>query len=476
MEISVETKEFKYFNPNLQIDDFPEIKNYVEMLKLPLKVRKVKKLRKVLTLILIQFSQSNQVSIPVRHSSFKKIQFKPSWYTEHMNKTAIDILINNEIIKRIQTGYKTKHKSQPTIYEISDKISKKTFKPKKNNNKIITKKPITYIKIEDKKIKQKLLSPLLKEIYPQISTYIPKPIYKSINNLTHKYINNTNKYHPYHTQNSHKVELVEAILYRMELSSLLALESANRFFVNKLTVDGCKVPNPELHRVITYCKEGRNYRLTGARIYDSNEGNVQSLSKKTRKRIRICGEKTLELDYSSLHPNMAYAIKGVPVTEDPYLKVLNELGIDSKYREIAKVVNLVLFNAKGFSGAHGGVYNKIHKEKPQESKENKERRLENKRLYYEAKNQYGFEIKDWLHAFEKAHPEIKEFMFSGIGCEFQYVDSELIINVMRKLQEIDIYVYPIHDSVICQEKYKDIVEHVMYWEYYKMFNQGIKVK
>ena len=81
----------------------------------------------------------------------------------------------------------------------------------------------------------------------------------------------------------------------------------------------------------------------GGRFY-AEGGSWQTLSKTERQRITIDGEPTVEIDFSSFHPTLAYAECGLVPPADAY-------EIPGFPRELVKIAFNILLNSSGRNGA-----------------------------------------------------------------------------------------------------------------------------
>ncbi len=68
---------------------------------------------------------------------------------------------------------------------------------------------------------------------------------------------------------------------------------------------------------------------------------------------------------------------------------------------------------------------------------------------------------DVLNAISEYHKPIKDYFFKGIGMELMFIESDIMISLLLKLQELSIVALPIHDSVLVPESTKQTVKRVM---------------
>ncbi len=184
----------------------------------------------------------------------------------------------------------------------------------------------------------------------------------------------------------------------------------------------------------------------GGRFYG---GLWHHCKKDLRKTIRINGESTVELDYSSLHAHMAYAIKKLPKPEGD----LYELpGISD--RKYGKKAFLMMLNATTKRKAMG-AYNDDDeiKEDPNSPP---------------ASAVIGKLI-------EKHHPVIQQMFFKGLGLKFQYRDSKISETILKVLTKENIPCLSVHDSFIVQKKYQKRLTEVMTFAYQQEMGSESKV-
>ena len=176
-----------------------------------------------------------------------------------------------------------------------------------------------------------------------------------------------------------------------------------------------------------YCRDDFG---KGGRLYSGKNG-YQGLKSEQRKKIKIDGKKTVELDYSAYHPHLLYAIKGIQLNNDPY----------SFYgdRNTAKKALNIAINAKN----------------------------EKECIYaiMEATNLNQDQTKDLMKKMNQHHAEIQEYFYSDSGVILQNIDSQLAIKIVEAMQKKGIPCLPVHDSFICPESEKK----TLYFEMNEIF-------
>lgn len=194
----------------------------------------------------------------------------------------------------------------------------------------------------------------------------------------------------------------------------------------------------DMHRVFNRASKKFD---KGGRFYGPY---YQGIPSKFRKSILINGKKTTEYDYSGLHIRMLYHRLGLKFIEDPY-----SIG-DGSLREEYKLVSLISINAKK-QGAHFAVR--------------------------DALEDAGFAIADDLGAvmemmknFQTYHAPIEEFLFSGAGIDLQNKDSHIMNEILMRLHDQGICGLPIHDSVIVEKEYSELLQELMIQVYEEVMN------
>lgn len=175
----------------------------------------------------------------------------------------------------------------------------------------------------------------------------------------------------------------------------------------------------------------------GGRFYG---GWWEGLPKEIRKHIVIDGEKTVEMDYSGMHLRMLYASKGIDYIGDPYAIRSDS----SSLRPLCKLILLTVLNAESLKSAVAAIRKKM-KEDPSLP------RVDN--------------LTKCVNDFVAYHPTVAEFFFTGIGLRLQNVDARIAERIMLEMTGKSIPVLPVHDSFICAERHKKVLEESMVRNY-----------
>ncbi|WP_027359758.1 hypothetical protein [Desulforegula conservatrix] len=200
----------------------------------------------------------------------------------------------------------------------------------------------------------------------------------------------------------------------------------------------------DLHRVFN---DTLDY---GGRFYTKGANGYQQLRAEDRQNIRINGNKTVELDYSGLHPHLLYAEVGLQLTEDPYEAIMSNYNNipQCNYKDVrgfAKIALLALLNCK----------NEIEMVKACNYE------LFKNHYLHETLQKYGVTAKGILDIFKKAHQPIEHFFCSGKGLKLMRLDSQIALEVMLHFANMKQACLCIHDSFIVEEKNRDVLQAVM---------------
>lgn len=154
----------------------------------------------------------------------------------------------------------------------------------------------------------------------------------------------------------------------------------------------------------------------GGRLFG---GFWQPLPKWQRhKGLLIDGEEVATLDYGQMAPRILYGLAGVPApTTDSYLLP----GLEAQRKGVKKVMNALLFADKPLTRFPADT-----------------RKLFPTRIAFA----------QVVEALQQLHAPINHLFFTGIGHQVQFVESEILVNVLLALKTEGIIGLPVHDAVI----------------------------
>ena len=167
----------------------------------------------------------------------------------------------------------------------------------------------------------------------------------------------------------------------------------------------------------------------GGRLFG---GFWQPMSKVRRKdSIFIDGESVVTLDYGQMAPRIVYGIAGAsPPAGDLYTLP----GLEAHREGVKKIMSALLYKT----------------EPP-------------KRFPNGTRKYFPRDIK-MAHVMDKireAHHHIADLLFSGVGFEVFFRESEILVDVLLALKQIGITALPIHDAVVVKQSAADAAAQVM---------------
>lgn len=180
--------------------------------------------------------------------------------------------------------------------------------------------------------------------------------------------------------------------------------------------------------------------ITMKRVFNGDGGGRfygpywMSLPKEDRLKLLLENSPVCELDYGALHPTIAYAFKGIEVTEDPYT-------IDGCERNEVKKAFLVLFNCR------------------------------DRRQAIHTIRSFGIKnVAQLLDQIEQKHSAIAGMFYNkGFGLTLQNTDAWIAERVMKKLMEQGIVCLPIHDSFVVSKNHEADLRCAMNDSFYEVF-------
>ena len=172
----------------------------------------------------------------------------------------------------------------------------------------------------------------------------------------------------------------------------------------------------------------------------------QSIKEDWRKQIYINDEATVEVDYSGLHVNLLYGLKGIqPPKEDHY--ELEHILLDFTVKEQRKIVKGIVLNAIN-AATIKKAFQAYLANQPTDSKI---RRLKLKHRH----------LQPLLDAFIEKHPIIGEALGTDKGVELMKVDGRITAKVINHFTKKNIPILSIHDSYVIQNQYSGQLRTVM---------------
>ena len=168
-------------------------------------------------------------------------------------------------------------------------------------------------------------------------------------------------------------------------------------------------------------------------------GFWQQLPKSYRQHVRINDQPTVEVDYSGLHPSLAYALEGATPPLDPYALDLPTLNLPPELqRDLVKRLALDAINAKDRKSAFKAL-----------------RDYANSTGLTRALKELDVPVTltdalldNVLLAFEEANSAIKGYVGSDSGVELMAVDGRITNRLIQAFTERSKPLLTVHDSYI----------------------------
>lgn len=168
---------------------------------------------------------------------------------------------------------------------------------------------------------------------------------------------------------------------------------------------------------------------SGGRMYGAF---WQTMKKGDRRKLLLDNSPVVELDYSALHPTIAYAQCGLPVTEDPYL-------IDGFERGDVKIGVLMMLNC-----------------------------ITRRKAINAIRRKGVGNIAALVAAIENKHSAIVGYFYTpGFGLHLQNTDSWIAQTIMKRLMDVGIVCLPIHDSFVVAKEHEAVLHRTMVEVFYE---------
>lgn len=219
------------------------------------------------------------------------------------------------------------------------------------------------------------------------------------------------------------------------------------------------------------------------RIHD--DGTFQTKSVKLRKEVVIDGDTTITVDLCALHPRLLYTKEGIQLSEDfdPYpnlnIKLDNRrinkfkkfygVGEYNPIRNLAKVALLILINSNSIVSAAKALENKI--------------KIDNGKLQTRRESEMMFvgipqniSMRCVLDEVIKHNQPISKYFTTGIATKLMNMDSDILIEAIGCLVELDIVCLPLHDSLTVKRGYEEECKKALEYGYKKVVGSLMNFK
>jgi hypothetical protein len=240
----------------------------------------------------------------------------------------------------------------------------------------------------------------------------------------------------------------------------------------RISLKGISLPDQSYKRIFI------DNLTTGGRWYNS-VGSIQTMDKTLRPFLQIDGEDLVELDFSAIHPNMLYEQLNavLPKGFDPYGVDLWDKYVDHeaveqfkikhgkvKYdpsRNLVKMAVMIGLNCKDLKQAKRALSQHFGRDTSKWGQPS-----EHKSKYF---GMYEIDFEDVLLCVQEHNSLIADKFFKDLGVELQYLDSEILDNVICDTLAIDEVLLPWHDGLMVKKAIAEQVKGFMYKAWLKQF-------
>lgn len=240
----------------------------------------------------------------------------------------------------------------------------------------------------------------------------------------------------------------------------------------RISLKGISLPDQSYKRIFI------DNLTTGGRWYNS-VGSIQTMDKTLRPFLQIDGEDLVELDFSAIHPNMLYEQLGaiLPKSFDPYGVDLWEKYVDCEAveqfkikhgkvnydpsRNLVKMAVMIGLNCKDLKQARRALSQNFGRDTSKWGQPD-----EHKAKYF---GMFEVDFEDVLVSVQEYNSLISDKFFKDLGVELQYLDSEILDNVICDTLAIDEVLLPWHDGLMVKKQVAEQVKGFMYKAWLKQF-------
>ncbi|MFI7162848.1 hypothetical protein ACIBM3_10345 [Rhodococcus erythropolis] len=231
-------------------------------------------------------------------------------------------------------------------------------------------------------------------------------------------------------------------------AEMVDLDAVQR--TQSLTLDGAILPNSRLVRKFSGSLN------SGGRAYSMGPGTWQTLRASTRKRLKIDGEITADLDMRNLHLRLALHQAGQPITSDVdlYSDIPRADGRGTCDRDVIKIVCAAALSGQNRAQVAHSLAAQLF-EAPSPTAQVKS---ENPRR---PQDLYPF-VQTVIDSLTAQYPAIREMLFTDAGVKLQRIDSDLMHEIrLAVYARTGIAGYPVHDSLIIPARMASTCHDVM---------------
>lgn len=204
----------------------------------------------------------------------------------------------------------------------------------------------------------------------------------------------------------------------------------------------------------------------GGRFYG---GFWQRMGSELRKKILIENQRTIEVDWSALHPILAYGTKGLEYDDKyPYdipVNFVDELGINNPdvSKTIVKLLMLMALNASDEDSLFQAFRGEFYKTPEWQI-------IKNMSSGFKITNE---KLKIVLEDIKEKHSPIADMFNTKAALDLMYLDSQIVEYVIKKFTERDEPVLQVYDSFIVRDsEVKNLID-CMYDGFYEVTGKRI---
>ncbi len=192
----------------------------------------------------------------------------------------------------------------------------------------------------------------------------------------------------------------------------------------------------------------RGSMLLGGRFYG---GWWQSVPGKFRGHITIDGQKTSEVDFSTMSLRILYAKENIQIPDN---KDLYDIGLRGSKSYLSESRDLIKIYINAILNDDTGNF-----------------RLDNKQL-----NILKLTHNQLKEKVYNTHKDISKYFSTGIGLKTMFIDSQIAERILLHFLEKEIVVLPIHDSFIINSEYVNELKKTMISQFKEVVGRITKVK
>lgn len=266
---------------------------------------------------------------------------------------------------------------------------------------------------------------------------LPRKIKLYINSNTDSSIDIDSTVHYNNTDSTDSVDYTDTERIYTETVKISVIDKDNVLKLLNLFFSGAAVFSSISRR---FCHGDYKH---GGRFYDAPH---ETFPAQIRKTLTINGEPVVEPDYSGLHIRMLYHIEDIDFKGECYVYAKEDKE-HHKDRERLKLASLIMINAKTKDTAKSAIHEQL------------------KGLGLGFDKHPMKNVEALMKKFEEHHQPISKYLYSNKGVELQFLDSEIMLRVLKELYKKDIAVLPIHDSIAIPKKHEELAKQIMMEEY-----------